>query len=162
MKCLCFSDSHGESMFMRRALSMHRDCEVVFFLGDGLSDLKEIMPEFPNIMFYSVRGNCDFSSIHSDTQKTDFVMLMGKKIAITHGDLYGAKGGYGGLVALGIKNECDLVLFGHTHTPYEGYDSENELYLFNPGSISSSYSGGSFGVVTLTDKDILLSHGRIS
>ena len=45
MKCLCFSDSHGTSAYMRRALKMHPDAEVVFFLGDGLSDLEELTGE---------------------------------------------------------------------------------------------------------------------
>ena len=161
MKCLCFSDSHGSSELMRRALNMHRDTEAVFFLGDGLSDLAELAAAFPMIMFYSVRGNCDFSSAYSGVPKSDLVTLLGKKIALTHGDLYGAKSGYGGLISFGRKNGCDVVLFGHTHIPYEGYDSEGGLYLFNPGSISETYSGRSYGVITLTDKDILLSHGRI-
>ena len=80
MKCLCFSDSHGSSELMRRALNMHRDTEAVFFLGDGLSDLAEIAVAFPMIMFYSVRGNCDFSSAYSGVPKSDLVTLLGKKI----------------------------------------------------------------------------------
>ena len=161
MKCLCFSDSHGTTSLMRRALRMHPDAEVVFFLGDGLGDALEIASEFPAVMFYLVRGNCDFSSIYADTEKTSFVNISGKKIAMTHGDLFGVKGGLGGLISLGRKNECDIVLFGHTHMPYERYDSESGLYLFNPGSISDSYSGRSFGVITITDGDILTSHGRV-
>ena len=161
MKCLCFSDSHGTSRLMRRALYMHRDAEVVFFLGDGLPDVSEIICEFPTVMFYPVRGNCDFSGAFSDVDKTLILNLAGKKIALTHGDLFGVKGGLGGVIALGRRNECDLVLFGHTHIPYEGYDSDSALYLFNPGSISDTYSGGSFGIITFRGDDILLSHGRI-
>ena len=161
MKSLCFSDSHGTASLMRRALGMHRDAEVVFFLGDGLSDVYELIRDFPAVTFYLVRGNCDFSSFYSDTEKTLFLTLSGKKIAMTHGDLFGVKGGLGALISLGRKNECDIVLFGHTHMPYERYDSESGLYLFNPGSISDSYSGRSFGVITITDGDILTSHGRV-
>ena len=43
MKCLCFSDSHGNSLGIRRALNMHPDAEVVFFLGDGLSDAENFI-----------------------------------------------------------------------------------------------------------------------
>ena len=162
MKCLCFSDSHGSPHLMRRALSMHRDVEVVFFLGDGLSDAYELSAEFPSVMFYFVRGNCDFAGAYSNTEKTLFLNILGKRIAMTHGDLYGVKGGLGGVISLGRKNECDLVLFGHTHIPYEGYDSDGGFYLFNPGSISDSYSGKSYGIITITERDILTSHGRIS
>ena len=38
MKCLVFSDSHGDSRNMREALARNPDAEVVFFLGDGLYD----------------------------------------------------------------------------------------------------------------------------
>ena len=43
MKCLCFSDSHGTSAYMRRALKMHPDAEVVFFLGavEGVPKVRE-------------------------------------------------------------------------------------------------------------------------
>ena len=162
MKCLCFSDSHGSPRLMRLALSMHRDAEVVFFLGDGLSDAYELSAEFPTVMFYFVRGNCDFGVAYSNTEKTLLLNLLGKKIAMTHGDLYGVKGGLGGVISFGRKNECDLVLFGHTHIPYEGYDSDGGFYLFNPGSISDSYSGKRYGIITITEQGILTSHGRIS
>lgn len=161
MKCLCFSDSHGTHHLMRRALSMHRDTEVVFFLGDGLSDAHQVASEFPGVMFYYVRGNCDFSTLYSDTEKTLVLNLLGKRIALTHGDIYRVKGGLGGIRALGKQNGCDLVLFGHTHVPYEAYDSELELYLFNPGSISDSYSGKSYGVINITERGILTSHGHV-
>lgn len=161
MKCLCFSDSHGDSYLMRRALLMHRDTEVVFFLGDGLSDLFSLKYDFPNVAFFPVRGNCDYQSVFSDIPKTQTVNLMNKKIAITHGDLYGVKGGVGNLLSLAAKERLDLVLFGHTHTPLEYYYSDGAVYLFNPGSISASYGGRSYGIITLTERDILLSHGRL-
>ncbi len=37
MKCLVFSDSHGNVSYMKKALRLHPDAEVVFFLGDGLA-----------------------------------------------------------------------------------------------------------------------------
>ena len=39
-KILVFSDSHGTTHNMRRAIDMHPDAEVIFFLGDGLSDIE--------------------------------------------------------------------------------------------------------------------------
>jgi predicted phosphodiesterase len=42
MKCLVFSDSHGSSYGMLKALALHPDAEVVFFLGDGLSDADSV------------------------------------------------------------------------------------------------------------------------
>jgi len=168
MKCLCFSDSHGSTYYMRRALSAHPDCEVVFFLGDGLSDIERIALEHKEICFLPVRGNCDHSSefLGSEVKKTEAVTLSGKRIVYTHGDLYGVKYGQGGLLRLCDEMGADIVLFGHTHSPYEAYtESENGrgVYLFNPGSIGmGGFSAeASYGVIMLSDKGVLLSHGTL-
>ena len=152
MKCIVFSDSHGNPSYMRHVLNMHKDAEVVFFLGDGLADFDEVMSQEKTRVGYAVVGNCDFYKIYKDTpaRKTEEIQLLGKKIVYTHGDLYGAKYGMGGLVSLGERLSADIVLFGHTHTPHEEYVSKNHpLYLFNPGSIGSYPR--SFGIMTLTE-----------
>ncbi len=165
MKCLCFSDSHGRSSGIRRALLTHPDTEVVFFLGDGLSDILPLVSENRNIAWIFVRGNCDiFREIDSREAKTvDDITLMGKKIVLTHGDRYGAKYGYGELVALAKRTDADIVLFGHTHQPYESYYSEAEVYLFNPGSIGGAYPAPtSYGIIMLTETGVLFSHAFLT
>ena len=149
MKCLVFSDTHGSLATVRRAMSMHPDCEAVFFLGDGIRDLEAIAVTRRDVFFVAVRGNCDTSAYFrsEELKKVESITLLGKKIVLTHGDLYGAKGGYGGLIALGRKSECDLVLFGHTHIPTEYYDSESSLYLFNPGSLRYDRTYGYVDIV---------------
>ena len=166
MKCLVFSDSHGSTYCMLKALSMHKDAEVVFFLGDGLADADAA--EYADRMsgraraWFAVKGNCDFRSVflEREIEKVDSVTLMNKKIVLTHGDLYGAKYGTGGLTSLAHKEKADIVLFGHTHTPYEEYvNEEKPHYLFNPGSAgSNSYS---FGIMTLAESGVLFSHGNV-
>ncbi len=167
MKCLIFSDSHGTPYYMRRALLMHRDAEVVFFLGDGLSDIQLVKEENPDKFFVFVKGNCDFRSFIMGVavKKTESINLMNKKITLTHGDLYGAKSGLGGLIALAKETDSDIILFGHTHIPYESYLSEEKtahtkpIYLFNPGSI---YDGTrSFGILQIDENNVLFSHGII-
>ena len=88
MKCLCFSDSHGTSAYMRRAIKMHPDAEVIFFLGDGLSDAEELIYDRTKAWF-AVRGNCDYVGTLGGNlvKKLDSVTLSGKKIVFTHGDL---------------------------------------------------------------------------
>jgi len=162
MTCLVFSDSHGDSRNMISAIEKNRDAEVVFFLGDGILDLEEIAPRYPNIAFYAALGNCDRINKFrgSAVKHTDFINILGVKIAFTHGHLYGVKSGRGGIISLGLESLSDVVLFGHTHTAEEKYISgERPFYLFNPGSISGYES--SFGIVKITDKGILLSHGKI-
>ena len=161
MKYLCFSDSHGTGRLMREALNMHRDTEAVFFLGDGLSDLYEIIPDFPRVAFYFVRGNCDYAPYLSHIEKNLYLTIENKKILLTHGDLFGVKGSLGALITDAMHTGCAIALFGHTHLPYESYDSRVGIHLFNPGSISEHYDGGSYGIITIKGDDILLSHGHI-
>ena len=157
MKCLCFSDSHGSPYNIRLALSKHPDAEVIFFLGDGLYDADTVSVGNLTRAWLAVAGNCDIDRTFRGTHavKTDAINLEGHRIVFTHGDLYGAKYGLGGLILLAGEQAASVVLFGHTHTPCETY--ENGVYLFNPGSISS----GSFGVMTITASGILLSHGKL-
>ena len=165
MKCLCFSDSHGSFYGMKAAINKHPDAEVIFFLGDGLSDFEELIHDRSR-MYIAVRGNCDSSGILGDTmiKKTDSITLMGYRIFLTHGDLYGVKYGLDGIKGLAVDHNADLVLFGHTHQALEKYISTDKsgYYLFNPGSIGGGYGiKPSYGVININDKGILLSHGSL-
>lgn len=65
---------------------------------------------------------------------------------------------------MATENNADLVLFGHTHIPLERYipTEDGGFYIFNPGSIGRSFDGkSSYGIINITDKGILLSHGLI-
>ena len=161
MKCLCFSDSHGQVRNIMSALSMHPDAEVVFFLGDGLADIAELAGRRSEVHWLAVRGNCDPSLLYyQDYPKTDSITLSGKKIIFTHGDLYGVKWGDDGLIRLCEECGADIVLYGHTHIPRENYielPSGCNAYLFNPGSIGE----GAYGLINITDGGVLLSHGYI-
>ena len=160
MKCLVFSDSHGSVRNMREAMKIHKDAEVVFFLGDGLTDLEQIAISDRTRAYIAVRGNCDHSSLFlsSEVGKVEKINIGGYKIVLTHGDLFGAKYGLASLINLARSEEGDILLFGHTHTPCEKYvsDYERPFYLFNPGS--ASLDGGSYGVMIL-DKVPFFSHG---
>ena len=166
MKALVFSDSHGASRNIGRALAMHPDVEVVFFLGDGLSDVSGFINSDPAKAWLCVRGNCDYTGTVSgfSVEKTASITLMNKKIVYTHGDLYGVKYGYDGVIRLAEERTADIVLFGHTHVRTEKYipTERGGIYLFNPGSIGISYgSAASYGIIDLSEKGILLSHGEL-
>ena len=165
MKCLVFSDSHGSVNGIRRALNMHPDAEVIFYLGDGLRDLESFIYD-KSKMWIAVRGNCDFSALLGDgmVKKTDSITLMGHRIFLTHGDMYGVKYGLDGITKLAVDHNADVVLFGHTHKMLEKYipTEEGGFYLFNPGSIGGGFGiKPSYGVINITDSGILLSHGFI-
>lgn len=162
MKCLIFSDTHGTDYFISRALDMHRDASFVFFLGDGLYDVDSYAMSDTRRTWVAVRGNGDYSRYlcGSAVECVEEFTLMGYKIVLTHGHLYGVKGGDEGLLRLADERGADIVLYGHTHLPRESYisDGERPVYLFNPGA-SSGYSA-SFGILTLSSKNPpLFSHG---
>ena len=163
LKCLIFSDSHGHGLArMKRVIESHSDAEVIFFLGDGLSEAETLRAEFPDRMVLSVRGNCDFAPL-SPAEETDEITLEGVRIVFTHGHLYDAKWSYTRLSALAASRGAKICLFGHTHRPTEEYHSEGNppFTLFNPGSIGQPNLGRpSYGVLTLANGAYLLSHGE--
>ncbi|MBQ4071995.1 MAG: metallophosphoesterase [Clostridia bacterium] len=160
MKCLVFSDTHGDFTYARAAMALHRDCEVVFFLGDGLRDIEQLASIYPTVAFIAVRGNCDFNDdfCGAECKKVESITLLGKRIVLTHGDLYSAKSGDERLLYLARERGADILLYGHTHTPRQEYLSELEMYLFNPGA-ASGYSP-TYGIILLEEgRYPLLSHG---
>ena len=161
MKCLVFSDTHGSCAVMKKALKLHPDAEVVFFLGDGLGDAERVAAEHTDKAWIAVRGNCDYSPIFKDreTLKVEHINIGGYKIVLTHGDLYCVKFSMGVIKGFAIREQADIMLFGHTHEPVEMYvsDVERPFYLLNPGT-ASGYKG-SYGIINISESGIILSHG---
>ena len=167
MKCLIFSDSHGFTAPMRRALLLHPDAEAVFFLGDGVWDFDAVASDDRTRTYLAVCGNNDFGArFRGDPpEKVASISLLGRRILLTHGHLYGARFGTGGLCRLAESVGADIVLFGHTHAPFEQYEttpSGRGLYLFNPGAVLPGFGEPSrFGLLTLTESTVLFSHGSV-
>jgi putative phosphoesterase len=158
MKILVFSDSHGNDIYMRKAIKMHPDAEAIIFLGDGIADFLAL-PNGNSAKLY-VRGNCDWHPSYSNIPLIDSITLNSKKIVFLHGHTHGAKSGMDTLHALGKDMSADIVLFGHTHVAAEHYD--DGIYYLNPGSIGGVSTPPTFGIITLRENGILLSHGVIA
>ena len=165
MKLLVLSDSHGRRDHVRDVMAMHADAAGVIFLGDGLRDL----PDEDGMRILAVRGNCDMFSFFDGEPAPEerLEVIGGVRIAALHGHTRAAKAGYGRLMAFGVERGADIVCFGHTHEAHEQYipagevffgaPLERPLYLFNPGALNV----GCFGLITLQQGQILLSHGRL-
>ena len=152
MKCIILSDSHRDYESLISVLRQNRDAEVVFFLGDGLSDILEAKKDFPAVAFFSVSGNCDIRLF--DAPRLENITLEGKRIVLTHGDAFAVKSSLVGLRALAEDTRADMILFGHTHTPTLEVigTSYGECLLFNPGSVRGAFYGaGSFGTIDLKE-----------
>ncbi len=163
MKILLISDTHGRADRLTRLLRRHADADLLLFLGDGLDEVDDATQRC-RAMCVCVRGNCDSYGVFRGTfaKKTEELPLLGHRLMLTHGDLYQVKYGLDPLIEAARARGADIVLFGHTHQPYEAYlpSETGPLWLFNPGSLGM---GGSYGLLTLTERgDVLFSHGTLA
>jgi putative phosphoesterase len=162
MEILIVSDSHGKKENIKRLLRAHQGAKYLLFLGDGLRDTEDIIEQFPRIILASVRGNCDFCC--TDTPDERLLEINGVHILMMHGHLCGVKGGVGAAICYAKKQNADLLLFGHTHLPYEEYVPKDDgmLCVFNPGSIGKKEIGKySYGVLEIRENGFLVSHGSL-
>ena len=164
--CLIVSDTHGDIGRLRSLLRAQSGLDALIFLGDGLKEVEELASEgwLPPVL--SVRGNCDSATsplgYPRDEELT--ITLEGHRILLLHGHTASVKAGHEGLLSLARARDAEIVLFGHTHTPFDTYlpsERGGPLWLFNPGSLGRPTEGGpSFGVLTLDARGgVLLSHG---
>ncbi len=144
-KFLILSDSHGNIDALQKVIEAEPGTTDVIFLGDGLADIRTLNEEYPQLKIHSVRGNCDYS--RSDSAES-IIEVENHLIFFCHGDGYQVKLTVAALKYAARQRKVDIVLFGHTHSPY--YEYSDGLYLFNPGSVSRPRVGmPTYGVMIL-------------
>ncbi len=163
---LIVSDTHGNEYLLRRLLDGNRTADAVFFLGDGLRELEEITVTGGYPPVFAVRGNCDseVSLYHREREEELLLEFGGHRLLLLHGHTVSVKLTLGALLDRARAYGADVVLFGHTHDPEEGYRSEEQggpVHYFNPGSLGRPYDGRPhFGRLTIDGSGALLfSHG---
>lgn len=144
-RILVFSDSHGNIEYMKKAIDGIRDISVIVHLGDMTRDINEIMREYPDYEYETVKGNCDFASIEDDERIFE---LGGYKFLIAHGHKFGVKTGTERLKDYAREKRVDAVLYGHTHISECEFD--DGLLVMNPGC--GSLYRESYGVVEIEDE----------
>ncbi len=170
MDILVLSDSHGRADRIEEVLSRQiKKPDATIFLGDGLRDINKV--DLGDIPIYKVSGNCDQGLFYAfnDAPDEQCLLLGNKRIFFTHGHRYGVKSTLVPLMNEGARRACDIILFGHTHDPFEmalmpendyGIKTDKPIYVFNSGSVGQyPYS---FGVITIDRRGaVLLSHGSL-
>lgn len=141
MRILVVSDVHGRAGRLYEAIEQQPTANVVLFLGDGLRQAEDSADRYPDRTFYMVPGNCDFGAQAIPVRQET---LGGKKFYFTHGHLHEVKYNLYRIEMAAREAGADIVLFGHTHVPYEEYC--DGLYLFNPGSLGYD---GTYGYVDI-------------
>lgn len=166
------SDSHGRADRIAEAVKLQKNTiDCILFLGDGVNDTKYCSSAQENIPLITVDGNHEdaMRGFLSGEKGQSEVMLEldGYKILMMHGHRHGVKAGIMRAVSYACSRGADILLFGHTHTPYENYFPEGTeldigvsgrgIYAFNPGSIAQ----GEGGVLELRKNGVLTGHFRL-
>jgi len=141
MKSIVFSDSHGDRQALLRAVAVTGP-DMILHLGDGVRDCVALFNNFPQIPLRRVRGNCDFGS---NEPLSDEFVCGEKRIFMAHGHSYNVKCGTTAIVNAAMYRDADILLFGHTHMPWE--ENFEGLLIINPGSIGRGMR--TYGVLTI-------------
>ncbi len=146
MTYLVVSDTHGNTKHLAHLCESAKGADGIFFLGDGIKDIVGFCKEFPALQFYAVRGNCD----REQSYQTDgLVTIMGYRILYTHGNLLNVKLSLAETVEVAKQQDADIVLFGHTHHPFDHII--DDIHLFNPGALGRAFEEYSYGVMHLEE-----------
>ncbi len=149
MKILVFSDSHHTVSPMYNAIKQNQP-QMVIHLGDCIKDAMEIKNDFFEINFQFVSGNNDFD-YSIPNYKT--IVVENKTIFLAHGHNYNVKFGMQFIFNTAKKANADILLFGHTHIPYNSIDYG--MYVLNPGSCGKSYfRKATYGILTIKEGKI--------
>ena len=151
---LVLSDSHGNSRNVKKILELCPDADMIVHLGDGACDFTKFLPDNYDKPFVVIEGNGEYYGwVDADRRyrpkRTETIEFEGKKIFMTHGHLYDVKYGLERIAARAYADGADIVLFGHTHEPFNSY--KDGVYYFNPGSIREGF----YGVIDITEKGIM-------
>ena len=80
--------------------------------------------------------------------------MEGKRIFITHGHHFGVKNSLVALVAKGLQEKADIILYGHTHIPK--IEMLDGIWIINPGSFSlpKDSNKGTYAILELSRETI--------
>ena len=157
MRVLVVSDTHAPGRWQgvpaELLLPLAR-ADAILHAGDVctagvLDDLAQFAP------VHVVMGNNDGSAVQGwGARPTLELELAGVRVAMVHDS--GSRDGRGRRLARWFPS-ADLVVYGHSHAPFDGSDAG--VRLFNPGSTSDPRREpvGTHGVLELQDGVVLAS-----
>lgn len=151
MKIAVISDTHGYVKQCIDALKKIDEISLIIHLGDYTKDVIAIRNVF-DTSIVNVKGNCDPFDL--ETPDDTVIEVRGKKIFLTHGDLYRVKYGLNDIYYKAKELNVDVVLFGHSHT--STMVEHDGILFFNPGSPSLPRAGTSksIGLLYIEDNNV--------
>jgi len=133
--------------------------DIIFHAGDFVN--WEIFKQLKSLAtLYAICGNMDHPKIKDSLDKKKLVNLQGKRmgslrslqVGMYHGS--GSPFGLAERVYREFDEKPDVIIFGHSHLPYN--KKKEKTLLFNPGSLSGNLmsSSASYGVLTIDGNDV--------
>ncbi|MDY3006254.1 YfcE family phosphodiesterase [Anaerococcus sp. AGMB00486] len=132
MKVLVVSDTHGYVDDVLKFLNTNK-VNLIIHAGDFSEDALKIK-SISGIKTLRVKGNNDYLDNTSPDQR--IINIYNHRILLVHGHKENVYYSKNSLIDKAIENECEMVIFGHTHTYCEDYDENFNIILLNPGSVS--------------------------
>ncbi len=130
MKILIVSDSHGTDNNLKYVINKVKPIDMLIHLGDFNGNYDHIA-QLAECPIEAVSGNNDF---FCDVEDEKLLNIAEKKIFMSHGHRYGVNQNSDRIKSIGMKQNADIIMFGHTHMPY--IDKTAGVWTINPGSIS--------------------------
>lgn len=160
MKIAVISDTHaaGPTPWMEAVYQTYLEhADVLVHCGDVTGrSLWSYFLQHPR--FHAVAGNmCEWELSQELPQKHEFTAA-GLTVGVTHG--WGTdRSGLSRKVADAFGPECDLVCFGHTHTPE--WTRHGATWVVNPGSLRETGNNPTLAYVHVRE-DGTLEHEPVS
>ncbi len=149
------SDTHVPDRMPRlsqKFLNQIKPGDLVFHAGDFVR--WAVFEELQRLAtVHAVWGNMDEPKIRRLLPQKKIVEVQGKRIGLCHGS--GPAHGVWDRVYRGFGQECDVLIFGHSHAPFN--TKMGDTLLFNPGSLSwnlVSPFNATYGVLTIEGNDV--------
>ncbi len=158
MKIIVMSDSHLDQQAVQKVLELQEDADLFIHLGDGEREMNRLLQSHPWLgekLFY-LKGNCDAGTLVPQTQqRLIYTLPYGHRIFAAHGDAFRVKFTTAPIIMEAMRQNCDIVLYGHTHIPMNRY--EDGMYILNPGSIGCPIDGypASYMLLSISEKGVL-------
>ena len=149
-RVLVVSDSHGRNENVERAIEKAGKFDIMIHHGDVGTQYRDV-EHMAGVPTYIVAGNNDYARELLDR---NIIEIGGHRIYATHGHRQDVHYGVERLYYLALENDCDIVMYGHTHVPY--LDEDDDVTILNPGSLTYPRQEGhekTFVIMTIEDDD---------
>lgn len=150
-RLIVVSDVHHDVERLTALLPVINTADYFVFCGDGINDVMNVRGSIvPPLV--CVKGNNDFNT---HILERACVTIGDKRVLVVHGHKHDARRGVFSLVSAAKANDCELVLFGHTHERCDGETCG--VRLINPGALCN----GSYADILINGNDVTCTHKRI-